>query len=654
MCGIAGILAVRGTKPGDVLRQIGMHMVNTIRYRGPDDVGVWVDSSAGVSIAHSRLSIMDLSVAGHQPMVSKSGRWVMAFNGEIYNHLELRASLGGAAPAWQGHSDTETLLASIDRWGLVPTLQRCVGMFALALWDVHERILHLARDRFGEKPLYWGRIDGLSGPTWAFSSELKALRACPGFTAGVSRQALSLYLRFGYVPGPLSIYEGIYKLPPGTVLSLKASTADEQRPTPLAYWSMAETVSAARANPLRDEREGVQLLEERLKQAVQLQTLADVPLGAFLSGGVDSSTIVAMMQAHSSRPVQTFTIGFDEPGFDESPHAAAVATHLGTQHHMMKVTAAQARDVIPLLPQMYDEPFADSSQIPTHLVCLAARQQVTVALTGDAGDELFGGYNRYLWGPRVWRRIGWLPHPLRRALGVALQAVQPTAWDSLGGMARVAHLGDKVNKLAVRMQSARNLDDLYWSLVEEWPAEHGLVIGLDAPAAYDELVRRLAVSLPELQNPAERMMFSDTLSYLPDDILCKVDRAGMAVSLETRVPFLDHRVAELAWRLPMRMKVRGGQGKWALRQVLYKYVPAQLIERPKAGFGIPLGRWLRGPLRDWAEVLLSEERLQAEGWLEPAPIRHAWAEHLSGRRDWTQRLWTVLMFQDWWRAQCRM
>jgi asparagine synthase (glutamine-hydrolysing) len=659
-----------------------------LRHRGPDDAGVWVDAPAGLALAHRRLAIVDLSAAGHQPMASASGRWVIAFNGEIYNHMALRAELAaaGAAPAWRGHSDTETLLAGFEHWGVTGTLGRCVGMFALALWDKHTRTLALARDRLGEKPLYCGWVGG----RLAFGSELKALRALPGFANPVSRPALALMLRLGYVPAPLSIHEGIYKLPPGTWLSVKPGQTG--LPAPQRYWQLADAVAAGRAQPVADDATAVRLLEEHLQEAVRLQSLADVPLGAFLSGGVDSSTIVALMQAQSSRPVQTYTVGFEEAGFDESAHAAAVAAHLGTQHTALRVTAAQTRDVIPLLPAMYDEPFADSSQIPTHLVCRAARQQVTVALSGDAGDELFGGYNRYFWGPRVWDKLAWMPAPLRRGLGHAVQAVPPAAWEVLGGPAGVSRLGDKAHKLAASLGSVRDLDDLYWGLVTEWPAGEDLVLGvggagggradgaggaggagpLTSEGGCESAGGASGVAAPWADDPAwrlgplpdgwaqppealsdarERMMYRDALTYLPDDILCKVDRAAMACSLETRVPFLDHRVVELAWRLPVHMKVRGGVGKWALRQVLYKYVPRELIERPKAGFGIPVGQWLRGPLRDWAEDLLSEPRLRAEGYLHPAPIRRAWAQHLSGRHDWTVRLWGVLMFQAWLAGQ---
>ena len=664
MCGFAGFLTTDAGVLGSP-EAVATRMALAIQHRGPDDAGVWVDVQAGIALGHRRLSIVDLSPAGHQPMHSAGERFVLAFNGEIYNHLDLRAELeaAGAAPAWRGHSDTETLLAAFEQWGLEATLKRTVGMFAIALWDRRERTLHLARDRFGEKPLYYGWVNG----AFVFGSELKALRAYPGFANPVSREALALYMRFTYVPAPHSIYQGIYKLEPGCLLSVcgqPEKMADFQPLRPPAtlegitlrrWWYLADVVEAGAKQPIMDEQAALAALEDRLSEAVKLQSLADVPLGAFLSGGVDSSAIVALMQRQATQPVKTFTIGFEEAGFDESPHARAVAQHLGTLHTELFVTAAEARDVIPRLPSMYDEPFADSSQIPTHLVCHAARQHVTVVLSGDAGDELFGGYNRYFWGPRIWRRLAWLPYPARQALGRAISSLPVAGWDALGrplnallpGTSGIARVGDKAHKLAARLRGVQNMDDLYVSLVSEWQDPAQVVRGEGGPVS--ERPGLLADPLPAVgvEDATLRMMYRDSMTYLPDDILCKVDRAAMATSLETRVPFLDYRVAELAWQLPLLMKVRGNEGKWALRQVLYKYVPRELIERPKAGFGIPVGQWLRGPLRPWAESLLDEKRLAAEGYFHPAPIRQRWAEHLSGHRDHTPGLWAVLMFQAW-------
>jgi asparagine synthase (glutamine-hydrolysing) len=644
MCGLTGFWQF-GKFSADAAQAVAKKMAGRIAHRGPDDAGVWVDESADIALAHRRLSILDLSPAGHQPMQSACGRFVLAFNGEIYNHLELRGLLRSARNdgGWRGHSDTETLLAGFEAWGIEATLKKSVGMFAIALWDRSERRLTLARDRLGEKPLFYGWVRG----AFVFGSELKALRAYPGFDNPVSRDALALYLQRCAVPAPYSIYQDIFKLEPGCVLSLDTAALVGKTVKTEAYWRFTDAVRQGLAAPIQSEAEALTALESALREAVALQAVADVPLGAFLSGGVDSSTIVALMQAQSSRPVQTFTVGFGEAGFDESPHALAVARHLGTEHHALRVTAADALAVIPLLPAMYDEPFADSSQIPTHLVCKAARRHVTVALSGDAGDELFGGYNRYFWGQRVWNRLGWMPPLVRQGLGAGIQQLPVAAWDALGralpGAHGVARLGDKAHKLAHRFKTVESVDDLYRSLVTEWPQGADLVRGARRlPTRLDDA--SLAAGVPEAEH---RMMLWDTLTYLPDDILTKVDRAAMSVSLETRVPFLDHRVVQLAWRLPLHMKIRGGEGKWALRQVLYKYVPRELIERPKAGFGIPVGQWLRGPLREWAEALLDEVRLEREGYFYPAPIRQKWAEHLSGQRDHTPSLWAVLMFQAW-------
>ena len=663
-------------------------MADTIAHRGPDDSGAWADEQVGVALGFRRLSIIELSSAGHQPMVSKSGRFVIAFNGEIYNHLELRQELHRdegltssscndvnkfGEGAWRGHSDTETLLAGFEQWGIETTLSKSVGMFAISLWDVKERTLHLARDRFGEKPLYYGWTGSAAGRAFVFGSELKALRAFPGFNNPVCREALAQYMRFMVVPAPRSIYQGVYKLEPGCLLSIRgvvplAAPEMPVRPpgtyenlTLKRWWSLAESVQAGAQQLVTDEGEALELLEQRLTDSVRLQSLADVPLGAFLSGGVDSSTIVALMQRQATRPVKTFTVGFEEAGFDESPHARAVAKHLGTDHIELFVTATEAQTIIAKLPEMYDEPFADSSQIPTFLVCRTARQHVTVALSGDAGDELFGGYNRYFWGPRIWSKLAWLPYPVRQSLGAAISAVPVNGWDALSRPANallggqgISHVGDKAHKLAARLRGVRNLDDLYFSLVSEWQDPAQVVLG-DNGRSVVEPSSLLNDPLPGcdmagVANSPLRMMYQDSMTYLPDDILCKVDRAAMAVSLETRVPLLDHRVVELAWRLPLHMKMRGNTGKWALRQILYKHVPQKLIERPKAGFAIPIGQWLRGPLKPWAEALLNEARLKREGYFHSEPIRQAWREHQTAKRDHTAKLWAVLMFQSWLEA----
>ena len=658
MCGLAGFWSSGGNKQAaGELNRTAVGMARTLASRGPNDLGSWADPASDFALGHSRLAVLDLSPAGHQPMHSHGGRFTTSFNGEIYNHLAIRVELyqAGVRPEWRGYSDTETLLAAVEYWGVEATLKRCVGMFAVALWDRESQTLTLARDRLGEKPLYYGWVGSGCQAAFVFASELKAIRAYPGFNAAVSRAALSQYLRFTYIPAPFSIYEGIFKLEPGCMLTVKGAPPRVAPSEPIAvgrgyetleirrWWSLKDTVSSGRAKQDGSESAAVDELESALSKAVEGQSLADVPLGAFLSGGVDSSTIVALMQSQSSQRVKTFTIGFDEAGFDESPHARAVADHLGTDHQEMRVSSKMAQDVIPSLPWMYDEPFADSSQIPTHLVCKAARQHVTVALSGDGGDELFGGYNRYFWGSRIWAKFSWMPLRARQLMAKAICAVPVNRWDYVGRATGITRFGDGVHKLGTRLGSIRDMDELYWSLVSEWdPAS--VVKGVDQISS-SPWERNNA--LPAELNPVERMMFRDAVTYLPDDILCKVDRAAMACSLETRVPFLDHRVVELAWRLPLYMKIRGNTGKWALRQVLYKYVPKDLIERPKAGFAIPIGQWLRGPLRDWAESLLGETRLRQEGYFHPEPIRKAWAEHLTGRRDHTPKIWTILMFQAW-------
>ena len=672
MCGFAGFITPDLAESVS-LEEVVTRMALAIEHRGPDDAGAWVDAQVGIALGHRRLSILDPSAAGHQPMQSASGRFVMAFNGEIYNHLDLRLWLDKNPKlntGWRGHSDSETLLAGFEAWGIDATLNKTVGMFAIALWDRKEKKLTLSRDRFGEKPLYYGWVGTDSNVTFVFGSELKALRAHPSFANPISREALALYMRFTYVPSPHSIYQNIYKLEPGCMLNISGGLppvlSEPLRPPAIhsgmslrRWWALEEVVQGGAESQILDEVEAVRMLDQSLAEAVRLQSLADVPIGAFLSGGVDSSTIVALMQKESIRSIKTFTVGFEEAGFDETPYASAVAQHLGTEHMELFVTAAEAQSVIPNLPVIYDEPFADSSQIPTHLVCKVARQQVKVALSGDAGDELFGGYNRYLLGTRIWRRLAWMPYPARRLLSGFIRRVPIAGWDALSRPVNammpsnqgISRAGDKAHKLAVRLSSVRNMDELYLSMVSDWqdPAEV-VKVNRSGPNAKIFMPQHFLHDLFPSEGTSQdqlRMMYIDSMTYLPDDILCKVDRAAMATSLETRVPFLDHRVAELAWRLPLHMKIRGNEGKWALRQVLYKYVPRELIDRPKAGFAIPVGQWLRGPLRDWAESLLAENRLQAEGYFYPIPIRSKWAEHLSGQRDHTVSLWTVLMFQAW-------
>lgn len=651
MCGIAGFVGGDWSSERAITGTLE-RMARSIHHRGPDRSDIWKDAEARVGFAHTRLSILDLSPAGNQPMQSHSGRYVIVYNGEIYNHEHIRDEIAASAgsPNWKGHSDTETLLAAIELLGVRGALERAAGMFAFALWDKADRTLTLARDRLGEKPLYYGR--SRKSGAFLFGSELKALAEHGDFEAEIDRDALTLLLRYGYVPAPFSIYRGIAKLPPGSFLTLASADADPRIDT---YWSASAVAEQGAANPLEiGETDAIDELESLLDAAIGGQMLSDVPLGAFLSGGVDSSTVVALMQKLSPRPVKTFTVGFHEKNYDEAAHAKAVARHLGTDHTELYVTAEEARGVIPRLPQMYDEPFADSSQIPTHLVAALARKYVTVALSGDGGDEIFGGYNRYLLTSQLWGRIAAIPKSVRAAAAQAMTLMPASAWtkfgDFAGGIlpswAKVDRLGDKVYKGAPLLDSA-SPSDLYRGMLSLWRDPAAIVAAGSEPASFSNDASTSASSL----GIVERMMALDLVGYLPDDILVKVDRAAMAVSLETRVPYLDHRVVEFAWRLPLSAKVRGGEGKWLLRQLLYRYVPRELIERPKMGFAVPLGDWLRGPLRPWAEELLDERRLRSEGYFRPRPVRELWHAHLSGRSDEYPRLWPVLMFQSWLEAQ---
>jgi asparagine synthase (glutamine-hydrolysing) len=619
-------------------------MTETLVHRGPDDGGVWIDEKAGVALGHRRLSILDLSPLGHQPMASASGRFVMVFNGEVYNYSDVRRELESRGITdYRGTSDTEVMLAAFEEWGLAGALGRFNGMFAIALWDTHERLLHLCVDRLGEKPLYYGHSRGV----FLFGSELKALRAHPAFAGEIDRDALALYFRHGYIPGPWCIYQGISKLEPGTY---RTARPGGEISSPVAYWSARDAAEAGCAHLFTGTpAEAINGLDLLLTDSVRSRMVADVPLGAFLSGGIDSSAIVALMQKSSSRPVRTFTVGFGEDRYNEAVFAGEVARHLGTDHTELYVTEGDALRVIPKLPRMYDEPFADSSQIPTFLISQLARSYVTVALSGDGGDELFGGYTRYSWAEKVWDRFGWMPAALRRIGSKALDVVPSGAWDELASLLsgvipliNQRHLGDKMGRLSA-MLNAEDAVGIYRSLVSDWQDSESLVPGaVPRPTPLDK--NGYSAKLSDFR---QIMMLLDSVTYLPGDILAKVDRASMAVSLESRVPLLDHRVYEFAWTLPLSMKVREGKAKWILRQVLYKYVPARLVERPKSGFAIPLDTWLRGPLRDWAEELLDEKRLSREGYLKPEPIRRTWHEHLSGKHNRAPLLWDVLMFQSW-------
>jgi asparagine synthase (glutamine-hydrolysing) len=649
MCGLVGWLG------GGAVAQQGeqglRRMADRIAERGPDGAGYWVDAARQVGLGHRRLAVVDLSPAGHQPMHGAAGRFVLAFNGEIYNHLALRAELAASAagaPAWRGHSDTETLLAGFEVWGIEATLERCIGMFAFAAWDCERAQLTLGRDRLGEKPLYYGWQGEGEQPVLLFGSDLKALRAHPAFAAAVDRDALRLLMRLGYVPAPHSIYEGIAKLAPGCLVTL---SLQQREAAPRPYWSGLAAARDGVATPFAgSDSEAVDTLERLLTDAVGQQMVADVPLGAFLSGGIDSSTVVALMQAQSARPVKTFSIGFREQSHDEAEHARSVARHLGTEHTELYVSADEALDAIGELGTIYGEPLADDSQIPTWLVARMARQRVTVALSGDGGDELFCGYGSYHLAGRLWQRMARVPLPLRQAGAAAIGALSPERWSALArllpGQRGGVNVGDKLHKGA-RLLTSASADALYHDLVSHWHEPGTVVIGGSEPSTLFDGSSAQLNGLDALQ----RRMAIDLLTYLPDDILAKVDRASMHASLETRVPLLDHRVVEFAWRLPQSLKVRDGQTKWVLRQVLYRHVPRAMVDRPKMGFSVPIADWLRGPLRGWAETLLAPARLAREGYFHPAPIAQAWQEHLSGKRNWQRQLWIVLMFQVWLEQQ---
>lgn len=618
-------------------------MVARLRHRGPDDEGVWVDADAGVALALRRLAIVDLSPAGHQPMLSAGGRYLLVFNGEVYDHRALRSRLQGAGARFAGHSDTEVLLAAIEAWGLRVALERANAMFGLALWDRRERRLTLARDRLGEKPVYYG----WAGPDLVFGSELKALRAHPHFAAEVDRDSLAAYLRAGFVPHPRTIYRSVATLAPGCLVTFEAGAAPGSMPEPERWWALSEAVAAG-AGSRRGElaADSVDHLDGLLGDAVALRLQADVAVGAFLSGGIDSSAVVALAQARGAGPVRTFTVSMPEAGFDEAADAAAVAAHLGTDHTEVALSVADALAVIPRLGTVYDEPFGDPSALPTLLVSEVARRHVTVCLSGDGGDEVFAGYNRHVLGPRLWRRLGPVPAPLRRAAAAAVVRPPGAWWDRAGARLparlQVRNPGDKVEKLG-RLLRSPDAAGLYGRLAGQWDDPASAVLGSREPPTLAEQPDRW----PPLDGALEEFLWLDTAVVLPDDMLVKVDRASMAASLELRVPLLDHRIVEWAWTLPAAAKVRGGKGKWILRQVLDRYVPATLVDRPKMGFDPPLGAWLRGPLRGWAEELLAPGRLAAEGWFDPAPVRARWDEHVTGRRNHDYELWSVLMFQSW-------
>ncbi|MDD9926693.1 MAG: asparagine synthase (glutamine-hydrolyzing) [Rhodospirillaceae bacterium] len=629
MCGIAGFLDLKRQTDAQSLASQAEAMGGAQIHRGPDSGGVWTDEAAGIALSFRRLAIIDLSPAGDQPMVSASGRHVLIFNGEIYNFKELRADLEAAGHRFRGDSDTEAMLEGFAAWGIEATVARLIGMFAFALWDREERRLWLGRDRLGIKPLYYGERDGL----FLFGSELKALRAKDGWTPRIDRDALAAFTRFNHVPTPLSIYEGIRKLPPATLLSYRPGEA----PALIRYWDM-ERVATQTRRDIPDE-EAIAEAETLLTDAVSRRMVADVPLGALLSGGIDSATVVALMQKSSTQPVRTFTIGFAEGGFDEAAHARAVADYLGTDHTEIAMSPDHARTVIPRLANWYDEPFADSSALPTRLVCELAQRDVTVALSGDGGDETFLGYNRYRAADALWQRMQRTPAPLRQLASCVLGGVPTGVWDGLARLLpqarRPSLAGDKAHKLAESLRQA-DADGIYWNLVSHWKTP------IVQDGRHDDRLSSDAIT-----DFGERMAYYDTMSYLPDDILAKVDRASMSVSLEARVPLIDHRLLEFAWSLPKRLRLRDGQSKWLLRQVLYRHVPPSIVDRPKSGFAVPIAPRLRGPWRERAENLRAEPRPREEGWCDPAPVRRAWTAHLAGRGNHWEALWGVCVAQAW-------
>ena len=650
MCGIVGFISTKSHSRSKLHDQI-LSMTSKISHRGPDVEGSWIDEKNGVALGHTRLSILDLSSNGDQPMISSNKRYVITFNGEIYNHLTIRKRLINSNINWRSNSDTETLLESISTLGINAALQLCIGMFAFTLWDTEKEILTIARDRFGEKPLFYGWIND----NFVFASELKAIKVFKDFNSEISRKAVAEYLKYNYVPTPLSIYEGIFKLQPSTFIQFKVLQNTVREIKFKKYWSFKNIIENSKAKIINDENISINEVKKSLIESVKLQMISDVPIGSFLSGGIDSSLITAIMQELSLSPIKTFTVGFEEFGFNESLYAKKISNHLNTNHNEILLKSKEALNVIPNLSSIYDEPFSDSSQIPTFLISEFAKKEVTVILSGDGADEVFGGYNRYTLTPLIWKKISMMPYPIRKALGNIISKIPIQFLDLFGDIFnamlsnknKIARFGDKVHKMSRRFKNSKNLDQFNQSFTSEWDDLSVILKKFNYNSESSNFIDKLQEINSILNSSPERMMYLDTINYLPDDILCKVDRASMANSLETRIPFLNHNLVEIGWRIPESIKIKNKKGKWILRQILKDYLPQNLFERPKSGFSIPLAQWLRGPLRDWAEILINKKNIEHEGYLHFDYINKMWSEHLSGRYDWSSRLWNILIFQSW-------
>jgi asparagine synthase (glutamine-hydrolysing) len=645
MCGITGIIKNQISNNLNLEYQI-KKMSSSLEHRGPDNFGYWLDNINGVALGHQRLSVIDLSNAGNQPMQFLKGRFVLCFNGEIYNHLEIRKeidSFNKEITKWNSSSDTETLLKAFEIWGVKKTLSICSGMFSFALWDKKRKTLILGRDRFGEKPLYYGWVN----KDFVFASELKAIKTIVNFNNPICKEALYAYLKFNYVPSPLSIYKNLYKLEPGSFVEIDQSTDKFSKINLEHFWSLENMIKNCQNNEFINETEGIIELEKRLTKSVKSQMLSDVPLGAFLSGGVDSSLIVSLMQKENFKAINTFTVGFQDREFDESKKAKAIASHLGTNHNEIFVNEKESLETIPILPKIYDEPFADSSQIPTYLICRAAKQKVTVALSGDGGDEIFGGYNRYNWCPKIWNKVSWLPLIFRNSFSNLTLKVPEKTYDVIFNRI-INRSGYKIHKISNSLNGSKSLDDFMDNMTLVWKNPESLLMNFhEKKDTNNVLIEKKKRNSLKFKEPVSRMMYLDSINYLQDDILCKLDRASMFNSLETRVPFLDEKVVELAWKMPLKTKIKSGLGKWPLRKILSNYVPEDLIDKPKVGFSIPLGKWLRGPLKDWADSLLDENRLNTEGNFSGAIIKKIWNDHLLEKQDHSNCLWGILMFQAW-------